>query len=69
MNGLLSKAAHVASCAIVGLAFAAPSIAADAPKNWKAPRTLDGVPDLQGVWTSATLTRLERGDEFGNDAR
>ena len=30
------------------------------PKNWSAPRTADGHPDLQGVWTNATLTPMER---------
>jgi hypothetical protein len=34
-------------------------------KNWKPARTSEGTPDLQGIWTSATLTRLERPDEFG----
>jgi hypothetical protein len=34
-------------------------------KAWKAPRTLHGQPDLQGVWTSATITPLERPDRFG----
>jgi hypothetical protein len=29
-------------------------------KNWTAPRTPDGQPDLQGSWTNATLTPLER---------
>src|SRR5580698_720604 len=29
-------------------------------KNWTVPRTPDGNPDLQGVWTNATLTPLER---------
>src|SRR5262245_58917347 len=28
--------------------------------GWVAPRTPDGQPDLQGVWTNATLTPLER---------
>jgi hypothetical protein len=37
-----------------------------APKNWKPARTADGTPDLQGIWTSATLTRLERADQFGD---
>ena len=32
---------------------------------WKAPRTLDGQPDLQGNWTNATLTQLERAPQFG----
>jgi hypothetical protein len=31
-----------------------------APAKWSAPRTPDGQPDLQGVWTNATLTPLER---------
>lgn len=66
MNGVLSKAARISGCAMAGLTFASLSIAADAPKNWKAPRTADGVPDLQGVWTSATLTRLERPAEYGD---
>jgi hypothetical protein len=29
-------------------------------KTWKAPRTADGHPDLQGIWTNATITPLER---------
>src|SRR5579872_3626496 len=28
--------------------------------SWTAPRTADGHPDLQGIWTNATLTPLER---------
>jgi len=30
------------------------------PAPWGAPRTPDGQPDLQGIWTNATLTPLER---------
>jgi hypothetical protein len=29
-------------------------------KGWSVPRTPDGHPDLQGVWTNATITPLER---------
>ena len=30
------------------------------------PRMPDGRPDLQGMWTNITITRLERPAEFGN---
>jgi hypothetical protein len=29
-------------------------------KTWTVPRTPDGHPDLQGIWTNATITPLER---------
>ena len=50
------------------LILAALPLAAQAPppKTWVAPRTPDGKPDLQGVWTSATITPLERPAELGN---
>ncbi|MEP6963820.1 MAG: hypothetical protein ABI995_17220, partial [Acidobacteriota bacterium] len=32
----------------------------NAPKGWKAPRTADGVPDLEGMWTNVTITPLQR---------
>ena len=33
---------------------------AAAVKSWTPPRTPDGQPDLQGIWSNATLTPLER---------
>lgn len=36
------------------------------PSNWKPPRTSFGQPDLQGIWTNATITPLERPRELGN---
>ena len=33
---------------------------------WEVPRTDYGVPDLQGVWTSASITTLERESALGN---
>src|SRR5688500_19128877 len=36
--------------------------------KWSAPRTADGQPDLQGVWTNATLTPLERPAALGSKA-
>ncbi len=42
-------------------AQAPPSPAQKAPaKTWSVPRTPDGHPDLQGVWTNATITPFER---------
>ncbi len=53
-----------------GLAFAlsiaqgqTPSVNAKAKsptKTWTAPRTVDGQPDLQGVWANNTATPLQR---------
>jgi hypothetical protein len=37
-----------------------PTGRAKTPKNWTAPRTPDGQPDLQGFWTNTTYTSLER---------
>jgi hypothetical protein len=42
---------------------AKPSSAAE--KNWHAPRTPDGQPDLQGVWTNSSRVPLERPKELG----
>jgi hypothetical protein len=38
--------------------------AGQAPAKWTVPRTPDGRPDLQGVWSYATLTPLERPAEL-----
>jgi hypothetical protein len=58
------------ACAIGGaLALAATSTAAYAqpsrPTSYKAPRILDGRPDLGGVWTNVTVTPFERPASFG----
>ncbi len=39
-----------------------------AGKPWSAPTTPEGKPDLQGVWTNATLTPLERPARFAERA-
>jgi len=44
--------------------FVCATAAAQQP-HWRAPRTADGQPDLQGMWTSATITPLERPAEYG----
>ena len=64
--------------AILGAAilFAPVVLAAETPvaaktatgKVWNPPRTPDGQPDLEGVWTNSTLTPLERPAEFAGQA-
>jgi hypothetical protein len=34
--------------------------------TWKTPRTEHGQPDLQGFWTNATISPLERDPKFGD---
>jgi hypothetical protein len=46
--------------ALLGTGAVAEAQTRPAPAKWSAPRTADGQPDLQGVWTNATLTPLER---------
>ena len=53
----------------VALATLAPALIAgqtptEKAKPWTLPRTVDGQPDLQGIWTNATLTPLERPREL-----
>jgi hypothetical protein len=57
----------VAVLASVPVAGQVPSRAATAKaaaKTWTLPHTPDGHPDLQGLWSNATLTPLERPKEF-----
>jgi hypothetical protein len=47
--------------------FAAPGAGQSrpvAPKKWTAPRTPYGQPDLQGIWSNATITPFERPQEL-----
>jgi hypothetical protein len=51
--------------------FVAPSLPGQTPKiekNWSVPRTADGHPDLQGIWTNVTITPTERPAVFAGKA-
>jgi hypothetical protein len=62
----LAAAAIVALLAPQPAAGQAPSPAAkSAARTWTAPRTPDGKPDLQGIWTDGTVTPLERPKSLG----
>ncbi len=62
---LLHSSFLAVPAAIIGLAslFPQPALGQTSPasaKQWTAPRTPDGQPDLQGIWTNATITPFER---------
>ena len=42
-----------------------PAAGQTAKAGWAVPRTADGQPDLQGVWTNNTVTPLQRPKELG----
>src|SRR3954453_10762224 len=61
-----TPSAALAFALVAGL-FAVPADAqsrAVSPKKWTTPRTPDGQPDLQGIWTNATITPFERPGEL-----
>src|SRR4051812_10722819 len=54
---------------IAALLFCVTPLAAQTVKTkWTPPRTPDGQPDLQGVWTNPTVTPFERPTQFANKA-
>jgi hypothetical protein len=61
--GPIAASLPLGACLALGFAAA---LGAQAParsattRTWTVPRTPDGQPDLQGIWTNATLTPLER---------
>ena len=57
------------SVTLVGVAILGTfPILAQNETTWTVPRTSDGHPDLQGIWTNKTITPLERPKELGNKA-
>jgi len=58
----LAATALAASAALPAAAQTDPATVA---KGYKAPRNAFGQPDLAGVWSNATITRLERDPKYG----
>lgn len=50
---------------IVLLALSSLSFTVSAADDWVSPRTIDGQPDLQGVWANNAITPVERPERFG----
>ena len=69
MSYRVSLALRTAISGVAALAIFAPAAfsadSAKAAKPYKVPRTEFGQPDLQGNWTNATITPLERPESFG----
>ena len=54
------------SVAVSGQAPPTAAKATRGARSWTVPHTPDGQPDLQGIWTNATLTPLERPSDLSN---
>ena len=54
---------------VSGLVASVPAVAQDSSSGWTAPRTVDGYPDLQGVWANNNATPLERPEILGDRER
>jgi hypothetical protein len=73
MHGHLGRLAALAPVVVLTLAGSASLVAQPqaqpaTSRAWTVPRTPDGRPDLQGIWTNATLTPLERPRALANRA-
>ena len=55
----------VALLTVIALGWlATPAAGQDTAAGWTASRTPDGQPDLQGIWSFATITPLERPSQY-----
>ena len=63
---LTSRLACAAICGLVAASAVSAPAAAPSAVPYKAPLNAYGQPDLEGTWTNASLTVLERPKEFGS---
>jgi hypothetical protein len=61
---LVLGAALVCAALLQGQSIGVPAKSAPAPKSKAIPRTSDGHPDIQGIWTNATITPMERSPKW-----
>jgi hypothetical protein len=67
-NGFPVLCAAVALFSSQAVSQAPAPLAKATAKSWTPPRTADGHPDLQGIWTNSTMTPLERPRALGDRA-
>lgn len=53
-------------CSFFFLLLITSQVVAQSNGDWQLPRTIDGHPDLQGVWENNTITPVERPEVFGD---
>jgi hypothetical protein len=62
-----ARCAAIALACLTGISAHAQAPAAPQPgEPWRPPLAADGHPDLQGVWTNASITTLERADRYAS---
>ena len=62
---MISALRHARYCSLATAVWLLASNTHVEAAQWQLPRTADGHPDLQGTWTNATITTLERPDRYG----
>ena len=67
---MTARVSIIASLALIAVTLIAGTTHAQsgAPAGWTVPRTVDGDPDLQGVWANNNATPLERPEVLGQRA-